>query len=88
MQPRETFSPYSRTDSNPSVTIAPSTFNPLSLEKIRLRTDQGELTLARATPNSPWRIVKPLDLTTDPAAVKSLLEGLVTLGSHLTQRSL
>lgn len=66
----------------------PFHFNPLSLEKIRLRTDQGELTLARATPSSPWRIVKPLDLSTDPVAVKSLLEGLVTLGAtSLSDRS-
>jgi len=57
----------------------PFYFNPLALEKIRLRTDQGELTLGRAAPNSPWRIVKPLDLPTNPAAVKTLLEGLVTL---------
>ncbi len=57
----------------------PFLFNPLSLQKIRLRTGQGDLTLGRATPDSPWRIVKPLDLPTDPAAVKTLLEGLVTL---------
>jgi hypothetical protein len=54
----------------------PFYFNPLALEKIRLRTELGDLTLGRSAPNTPWRIVKPLDLATDPAAVKSLLEGL------------
>tara|TARA_B110000037_G_scaffold140677_1_gene159099 strand:+ start:36930 stop:38813 length:1884 start_codon:yes stop_codon:yes gene_type:complete len=57
----------------------PLHFNPLALEKIRLRTDQGDLTLGRVAPNTPWRIVKPLDLSTNPTAVKKLLEGLVTL---------
>ena len=57
----------------------PFYFNPLALEKIRLRTAQGDLTLGRAAPDSPWRIVKPLDLPTNPTAVKTLLEGLVTL---------
>ena len=66
----------------------PFHFNPLNLEKIRLRTDQGELTLRRSAPNTPWRIVKPLDLTTNPAAVKTLLEGLVTLeATSLSDRS-
>lgn len=57
----------------------PFYFNPLALEKIRIRIAQGELTLARATPASPWRITKPLDLPTNPTAVKTLLEGLVNL---------
>ena len=66
----------------------PFLFNPLGLEKIRLRTDQGDLTLRRAAPNTPWRIVKPLDLTTNPVAVKTLLEGLVTLeATSLSDRS-
>ncbi|MDP4646844.1 MAG: DUF4340 domain-containing protein [Akkermansiaceae bacterium] len=57
----------------------PFYFNPLGTQKIRLRTAQGELTLARETPTSAWRITKPLDLSTDPTAVKTLLEGLVNL---------
>ena len=57
----------------------PFYFNPDSLQKIRIRAEQGELTLGRETPNSPWRIVKPLDLATDPNAMKSLLEGLYEL---------
>lgn len=58
---------------------SPFYFNPLSTQKIRLRTAQGELTLARETPASAWRITKPLDLSTNPEAVKTLLEGLVNL---------
>jgi hypothetical protein len=57
----------------------PFYFNPVALQKIRIRAEQGELTLGRETPKSPWRIVKPLDLATDPKAMKSLLEGLYEL---------
>ena len=57
----------------------PFYFNPVNLEKIRIRSQQGDLTLGRATPQSPWRIVKPLDLPTDAAAMKKLLEGLFEL---------
>lgn len=59
----------------------PFYFNPLTLGKIRIRTAEGGLTLGRATPTAPWRITKPLDLPTDPAAVKTLLEGLFELQS-------
>ncbi len=57
----------------------PLQFNPLALGKIRIRTTEGELTLGRADPSAPWRITKPLDLATDPATVKNLLEGLFEL---------
>ena len=57
----------------------PFYFNPVALQKIRIRAEQGELTLGRETAKSPWRIVKPLDLATDPKAMKSLLEGLFEL---------
>jgi hypothetical protein len=57
----------------------PFYFNPLALQKIRIRAEQGELTLGRETPQSPWRVVKPLDLATDPVAMKSLIEGLYEL---------
>jgi hypothetical protein len=57
----------------------PFYFNPAALGKIRIRSQQGDLTLGRETADSPWRIVKPLDLPTDPIAVKSLLEGLFEL---------
>lgn len=57
----------------------PFYFNPITLQKIRIRSQQGDLTLGRATPESPWRIVKPLDLSTDPKAIKALLEGIFEL---------
>ena len=57
----------------------PFYFNPTALRTIRIRAEQGELTLGRKTPTSPWRIIKPLDLATDPKAMKSLLEGLYEL---------
>ncbi|MEY4570077.1 MAG: hypothetical protein RLZZ398_1516 [Verrucomicrobiota bacterium] len=57
----------------------PFYFNPITLQKIHIRAEQGELTLGRETPQSPWRVVKPLDLATDPAAIKSLIEGLYEL---------
>ena len=59
----------------------PFYINPLLVQKIRLRGDQGELTLGKEAPNSPWRIVKPLDLRTDRTAVLALLEGLVGLNA-------
>ncbi|MFD2255185.1 DUF4340 domain-containing protein [Luteolibacter algae] len=66
----------------------PFYFNPLALQKIRIRTSQGELTLGRETAQSPWRIVKPLELPTNPAAVKKLLEGLFELqATKLSDRS-
>ena len=57
----------------------PFYFNPTALREIRIRAGEGELTLARATRQSPWRVTKPLDLATDPKAMKSLLEGLFEL---------
>jgi hypothetical protein len=57
----------------------PFYFNPTGLGKIRIRSQQGDLTLGRESADSPWRIVKPLDLPTDPVAVKALLEGLFEL---------
>jgi len=66
----------------------PFYFNPLNLEKIRIRTTQGQLTLGRESPQSPWRIVKPLDLPTNPEEVKNLLEGLFELqATKLSDRS-
>lgn len=53
--------------------------NPLYLQKMRIKTSEGELTLGRATPQTPWRILKPLDLGTDPEKMKNLLERLVEL---------
>jgi hypothetical protein len=64
----------------------PFYFHPAALCQIRIRSAEGELTLGRESPKEPWRIVKPLDLRTDPAAIKALIEGLhnlqaVTLGN-------
>lgn len=57
----------------------PFYFNPITLGKIRIRSQQGDLTLGRETAKSPWRVVKPIDLPTDPGAMKALLEGLFEL---------
>ena len=66
----------------------PLQFNPLGLGKIRILTGEGELTLARADPSAPWRIIKPLDLATDPDTVKALLEGLFELqATKIAERS-
>lgn len=66
----------------------PLQFNPLGLGKIRILTGEGELTLGRAAPSAPWRIIKPLDLATDPATVKALLEGLFELqATKIAERS-
>ncbi|MEI6176323.1 MAG: DUF4340 domain-containing protein [Verrucomicrobiota bacterium] len=57
----------------------PFYFNPITLKFIRIRSQQGDLTLGRDTAKSPWRIIKPIDLSTDPTAAKTLLEGLFEL---------
>lgn len=54
----------------------PFFFHPALLSQIRLRSGEGELTLGRSTPQEAWRIIKPLELRTDPAAIKALVEGL------------
>lgn len=57
----------------------PFYFNPLKLSTVTILSKQGQLLIARDAPNKPWRIVKPLDLATDPAAMKTLLKGLFEL---------
>jgi Domain of unknown function (DUF4340) len=57
----------------------PLYFNPLQLQQLRIRTAEGEFTLARATAKSPWRVTKPLELPTDSAAMKALIEGMYEL---------
>ncbi len=57
----------------------PFYFNPIVLQKIRIRSTEGEVTLGRETPQSPWRVVKPLDTSTDPVAMKTLIEGIYEL---------
>ncbi len=66
----------------------PLYFNPLNLQKIYIKTSEGELTLGREKLNSPWRIIKPLDLATDPATMKNLLEKLFEMQAiKLSDRS-
>jgi len=57
----------------------PFYFHPATLRKIRIRSVAGELTLGRDAPKDAWHIVKPLELRTDPAAIKTLIEGLHNL---------
>jgi hypothetical protein len=57
----------------------PFYFSPRSLQKIRLRAEEGELTLGHEVENGPWRIIKPLDLATDTKSMKTLIEGLFEL---------
>ena len=57
----------------------PFFFNPANIEKIRLDAPEGELSLARQSPTHPWRITKPLELSTDVRAMRGLLQGLVDL---------
>jgi hypothetical protein len=66
----------------------PFYFNPLALQKIRIRTGDGELTLARETPQAPWRVTMPLVLSTDLKSVKSLIEGLYEIqATKITDRA-
>ena len=57
----------------------PLFFNPAATRKVRIKGPEGELVLAKETPESPWHITKPLALSTDRDAVKHLLEGLFQL---------
>jgi Domain of unknown function (DUF4340) len=66
----------------------PFYFNPLTLQSLHVVTSDSELTLARETPTSPWRITKPDNLATNPKAMKSLLEGLFEIRAvKLTDRA-
>ena len=57
----------------------PFYFNPLKLSTITIFSKEGQLLIARESPDKPWRIVKPLDLATNPASIKALLKGLFEL---------
>jgi len=59
----------------------PFYFNPAGLKSIGIATYEGDLSLARESPTHPWRITKPLDLGTDVATMKNLLEGLFDLSA-------
>lgn len=57
----------------------PFYFHPALLREIRIRSAEGEMTLARTTPQTPWRITKPLELAVNPDAVSTLITGLAKL---------
>lgn len=57
----------------------PFYFNPLALSTVRIKAEEGELTLARENPKAEWRVTIPDNLPTDRKAVVSLLEGLYEL---------
>ncbi len=59
----------------------PFFFHPALVREIRVRGTEGEMTLARDTPQSAWKISKPLELRTDPAAVARLIENLGKLAA-------
>lgn len=59
----------------------PFYFNPAGLKSIRIATYEGELSLSRESPAHPWRITKPLELGTDVATLRYLLEGLFDLSA-------
>lgn len=66
----------------------PFLFNPFILQSIRIQGGEGELLLSRNDDQSPWRITKPLELRTDPLAVKKLIEDLFKLRAlKVTDRS-
>ncbi len=57
----------------------PFLLNPFALQSVRIDGSAGELLLSRADPDSPWRITKPLELRTNPEAVRRLIESLARL---------
>lgn len=59
----------------------PFFFHPGLLREIHIKNKEGELTLARATPESAWRITKPLELPTNPQAVANLINNLGRLAA-------
>ena len=66
----------------------PFLFNPFILQSIRIQGSEGEMLLSRNDDKSPWRITKPLELRTDPAAVKKLIEDLFKLRAlKVTERA-
>ncbi len=54
----------------------PFFFNPAATRKVRLDTPEGELSIEREHPSQPWRITKPLELSTEVRAMRALLQGL------------
>jgi len=52
---------------------------PSEISQISLRSAGSQILIERETPKSPWRITKPLELKTDPAAIKNLIHAIVKL---------
>ncbi len=67
----------------------PFLFNPFGLESIRIESGDAKVKLTRADPKvQSWRITQPLELLTDPATVKKLIEDLFKLRAvKVTDRS-
>ena len=62
----------------------PFLFNPRGLETMRIQDSESEVLLARtdnlnSSNSQTWRITKPMDLRTDPDAVRKLIEDLFKL---------
>jgi len=57
----------------------PFLFDPGFVQDIRLKNRNGELTLSRKSSQQYWNIVKPLELKSDPAEVRTLVQGLIDL---------
>jgi len=60
----------------------PFLFHPDAIDAVRISTAEGELKLARKHKDSPWRIIKPLELATEKDAVRRLVEGLYELTAN------
>lgn len=57
----------------------PFLFSKAHLSDIEIRRNGGIVHLSRRTPQSPWRITKPLELRTDPETVAGLIDSLYQL---------
>jgi len=57
----------------------PFLFNPSILQSVRIQDGETEILLSHGDPKSPWRITHPVELRSDPAAVKKLIEDLIKL---------
>ncbi|MGB6221264.1 DUF4340 domain-containing protein [Haloferula sp.] len=57
----------------------PFLFHPTIVESLRIKNRTGELLLSRKQPKELWKIVKPLELKSDPTSLVRLLQGLYDL---------
>ena len=64
----------------------PLYFNHLNLKTISIQSQQGEITLGQEA--GSWSIIKPLNLPTDPEAIRTLIKGLYDLrATEVSNRS-